>query len=740
MVIDPLSKKLFRDLLDLKSQILSIGLIVGLGISVFFGFTTTFESMKSSRDLFYTTYNFSDLFVPLKKAPFYMLNRIKELDGVAQVEARITQEALLSIKGFSDTGLVSFVSIPDGKQPQINKIYLHRGRLPDVNANDEVVVSENFFKAHNLKLEDTFFATMNGYKKSFRIVGVGVSPEYIIAMQPGSPFPDDKHYVVAWVNQSVLETSYDMRSSFNNLLVKLKSGFIENKVISEIDNILDKYGVIGAYGRDKQLSNVYLREELKQLQVQATTLPIIFFFVAAFILNVVVTRLINTHRSEIATLKAIGYFDVTISKYYFKIASVIVLLGTLLGIILGMWIGKSMINLYLEFYHIPIMKYSYNYLHILTSILIALATAFIGVYSSLERIFKLQPAEAMRPPNPPNFQHGFLEKIAFLSELKIKARMVIRTLFYNSTRSLLTGLGMSFSIVLLISGLFWHDSIDYLMMAQYSFVQKEAGTIELTHAVGTRSISEVMRLPGVTQAEGYRIVSAKAKFQNKVQNTSIKGMPNISRLQGIINEKLDNVYLPSSGIFISQLLANQLGVKVGDTIDINILEGRKPQIQLYVSKIIDSFMSNEIYTTRKYLAELMKTDDLVNKILFKSIGDNQILYTSLKEKPNVLAVNFRESAIKMFNETSVKFLLYFALILSFFAGAIGFGVTYNNMRVTLAERDWELATMRILGFKISEVYTIILSEILIIFILFITVVWILVYFFSKWLNEKMSMD
>ena len=278
------------------------------------------------------------------------------------------------------------------------------------------------------------------------------------------------------------------------------------------------------------------------------------------------------------------------------------------------------------------------------------------------------------------------------------------------------------------------------MMAQYTFVQKETGAIQLTHALRPKAVLEVQRLPGVVEAEGYRILGVKARYKNREQNTALKGLPPNSRLQGVINEDLEDVYLPESGIYISRILANQLEVKTGDTIEIEVLEGKKPVVELEVKKIVDSFLSNEIFTSRKMIADLMDTDDLVNSILFRSIGDNNELYARFKEMPNVLAITYRDSALKMFNETSAKFLLVFAFILSLFAGAIGFGVTYNNMRVTLAERDWELATLRILGFKIPEVFWTLISEVTFLFLLFIPVGWILGYSFAKWLISKMSMD
>ena len=124
MVSHVFNKKLFRDLLSIKAQIFSISLVVGLGIAVFFGFTSTHQSMKDSRDKFYVDFYFADLFANVKKAPQYVANEVSDLDGVAALETRIEQDALMSIPGFIDPGVVHFVSLPDGKQPRFNKIYL----------------------------------------------------------------------------------------------------------------------------------------------------------------------------------------------------------------------------------------------------------------------------------------------------------------------------------------------------------------------------------------------------------------------------------------------------------------------------------------------------------------------------------------------------------------------------------------------------------------------------------------
>ncbi|MBN22611.1 MAG: hypothetical protein CL678_15110 [Bdellovibrionaceae bacterium] len=687
MVGAVLNKKLFRDLMSLKAQVISISLVVGIGVAVLFGFTSTHRSLMKSRDDFYESANFSNLFVRLKKAPLYLVKELRKIKGVTDVEPRLEYDALLSIPNFVEPVVGHFVSIPDGMQPEQNKLFIHKGRLPSRFAVDEIVVSENFFKVHQFKLGDFIFATLNGKKKKLKIVGVGVTPEYVIAIQPGSAFPDDFHFSVIWMNQSVLAGTYDMRASFNSVVLRTKREALEEKLIYRIDQILDKYGSTGAYGLDKQVSSVYVREELNQLKVQAAFIPILFFLVAAFILNVVISRLVRAQRSEIATLKAVGYFDFSISGYYFKIAALIVLVGTVIGVLLGIWIGDSMIRLYADFYHFPVLSYDFSYYQIFVAVVVSIATAGSGVYSSLRKIFKLQPAEAMRPPSPPSFHQGFFENSRWFQLFQTRTRMMIRGITVFPGRALLTGFGLSFAIVLLVSGLFWQDTIDYLILAQYTFIEKETGSIQLTQSTQSSVVYEVLRQKGVLEAEGYYRVGVKARFQNREEMTALNGFPHHAKLQGIVDQNLKRIELPDGGIYIGRILANQLGVIEGDQIEIEVLEGRKPKAVIRVQKIVDNFMSNEIITSRKNVAKIMKTDDLVNRILFRAYSDSTELYSQLKEMPTVLTVNYRDGALKMFNETSAQYLLVFSFIFSLFAGAIGFGIAYNNMRVTLAERD-----------------------------------------------------
>lgn len=740
MVNKILLRKLYRDLLQMKLQVFSISLVVSLGSAILIGFTSTFDSLQKAQSSFYQSAHFSDYFVLLKRAPMYVLQELSEVPGIIELEARLEFDGLLNVPGFSEMATAHLISIPDGTQPKMSRIHLKQGQMPSPLIRNEVIISEGFFTAHKLKLGDFLSVSLNGKLTELKVVGVGVSPEQIMPLPAGSPMPDDLHFAVFWVQQSLLEMRYDMKGAFNFLLIKAHQDKKEKELITNIESKLSKYGALNVYSRAQQVSHMYVNEELKQLRVQATILPIIFFLVAAFVLNVVMSRLIQTQRSEIATFKALGIADFSIANYYFLFALVIVSLGSGVGSLLGYWIGKMMTSMYTLFYHFPVLIYELNVTRVLFSFLVIVLVVLMALINSLQKIFVLSPAEAMRPANPAVFHKLAIEKSLWFKSFDPKTKMMLRGLLSHPLKTVFAILGLSFTVVLMVSGLFWQGSMDYLIYAQYGLVQKESGQIQLTQNLPRSALLEIQKTPGVIDAEGYRAEPVEVVFQTQKKKTSIRAYPEKAKLQSLIDDKLNEIPIPQAGIYLSKILARQLGVQEGDQVEVQFLQGKKERLILKVNKVIDSFMSSEIITSEQTLSEILKEDKLINTILFRSIENQSLLYSKLKEKPFILSVSFKDAALKVFEETSAKFLLVFAFILSLFAAAIGFGVAYNNLQISFSERDWELASLEVLGFYPFEAFKILISEMFLILILAIPFGWLGGWGLSKWMLKKMMME
>ena len=205
--------KLFRDLLHMKGQAIAIGAVIGCGIAIFIGSQSTLWSLQNGLDAYYERYRFANIFTGLKRAPIAVADRVAEIPGVAAVSARIVQGVTLDIEDLDEPAVGRLISLPNRGEPKLNSVYLLKGRLPEPTRTGEVLAEEAFVSAHGFEPGDTIDAVMNGRLQTLTIVGVGMSPEYLTTIQPGSLFPDDKRFGIFWMRRRQIEAAFDMEGA-----------------------------------------------------------------------------------------------------------------------------------------------------------------------------------------------------------------------------------------------------------------------------------------------------------------------------------------------------------------------------------------------------------------------------------------------------------------------------------------------------------------------------------------------
>ncbi|WP_455211966.1 FtsX-like permease family protein, partial [Kaarinaea lacus] len=352
-----INKKLWRELWGMRMQALAIAMVIVSGVGVFIMSLSTLDSLLESREKFYRENHFAHVFASLKRAPVSLVSRIEAIPGVNKVESRVIAYVNIDVEGFGEPVSGHLLSLPNNSQGVLNRIYLREGRLIEPGRDDEILMSEEFANAHHLRPGDKIHATINGRRKALSIAGIALSPEYIYQIAPGAVFPDYERYGVLWMARKPLATAYNMDGAFNDVSLTLSQGINEEDVIDRLDELLDPYGGRGAYSRENQYSNRFLSEELKQQETIATIFPAIFFDVAAFLLNVVISRLISLQREQIAGLKAFGYSNFNVGLHYAKLVLLIVVFGVVGGIVVGIYLGKGLSDLYMEFYSFPFLVF-----------------------------------------------------------------------------------------------------------------------------------------------------------------------------------------------------------------------------------------------------------------------------------------------------------------------------------------------------------------------------------------------
>ena len=705
-----LDKKLVRDLWQMKSQAVTIALVVAAGIAGFIGSLSTYDSLRWSRENYYDTARFADVFAELKRAPKAVERRIAELPGVADAETTVQFDVTLDIPGVPEPVVGRMIGLADSGQPRLNRLFIRHGRLPEAGRPHEVVVSEGFAAKRQLKPGDQLAALINGKRETIEIVGVGLSPEYIFATRGGA-FPDDRGFGVFWMDRVHLASAFNMEGAFNHAVLRLAPGASERTVIDQLDRLLEPYGGLQAYGRNDQASNKILTQESDQQKVMGTTLPLPFFGVAIFLLNVVLGRIVSTQREQIAALKALGYGNMAIAAHYLKLVLMIVSLGIGIGVLVGWWFGHYMTAMYTEFFHFPHLTYRVQLWIPLLAGGISLLAAVAGALNTVRNVVALAPAQAMRPPFPPRYRKMLLERLGLVHWLAPATRMVIRTMERHPLRALVTIFGIASSVAVLLSGTFWRDSVNYLIYVQFEAVQRADAEVAFTEPAASRVRHEIAHIPGVLETEVSRIVPVRLSSGHRFYRTAVQGLPQDPRLRRLLDEQLRSVALPSDGLVLTDRLAQRLNVRAGDTVWVESLESTRRKREAIVAGTVRELIGMSAYMDIGALNRFMGEADVVSSVsvaLDKSQEKDFFAY--LKGFPKIATSGSKTAMLQSFKETSAKNVLFFTTIFTGFASVIAFGVVYNSARIALAERAWELASLRVLGFSRREVSAFLLGE------------------------------
>ena len=705
-----LDLKLLRDLWGMKGQAAAIALVISSGVATYIMSLSTLDALQTTQAAFYREGRFADVFASLKRAPESLRRRIADLPGVQQVETRVIAGARIELETFTDPVTGQIVSIPDSGEPRLNRLTLRRGRLPESGRDNEVLLSESFADAHTLRPGGHLFATINGRRRRLDIVGVALSPDYIYQLPPGGQIPDFKSFGVMWMARTPLEAAFDMDGAFNDVALTVSSGVNVEDVIARLDELITRYGGLGAYARKDQISHRYLSEEFKGLEQMATIFPAVFLGVAAFLLNVVVSRLIATQREQVAILKAFGYSNSAIVFHFLKLIIVIVCFGVAGGVLFGVWLGMGLSRMYMVFYRFPYMLYHLRPELVMTSGLISAAAAMAGTVHSVVRAAMLPPAEAMQPPPPATYRVSLVERLG-LNSLSQPTRMIIRNIERRPVKAGLTVIGIAFSCGIIVLGGFFSDSFDYMVDIQFKLAQREDLTLTFIEPSSRRALYSLQSVPGVEHAEPFRSVPARLRHGHRMYRSGIQGIAPGNGLRRLFNTDLDLVELPAEGVLLTDYLAGILQVRPGDMLTVEVLEGSRPVRQVPVAGLIKEFVGVSAYMQLPALNRLMREGDAISGayVVADSAQTAQV-YREIKEMPRVAGTSVREQMLRNFYDTIANQMLTFAFFNTLLATTVAFGVVYNSTRIAFAERSRELASLRVLGFTRGEITYILLGE------------------------------
>jgi len=719
--LSALDRKALRDVWRSRGQLAAIAAVVASGIATFVTMRSVLDSLAIAQDDLYTRQRFADVFSSLERAPERLVRRIEALDGVARVESRVVANVTLRTpedtpetpRSVDLTGAITgrLISLPDTREPRLNAPRRLYGRWPAPHSTEEVIVNQPFADAHRLAPGAILTAVVNERQAELRVVGVAMSPEYILALSPGSFVPDDAGFGLLWIRRGALAALFDMEGAFNDIALTLTADARAAAVVTELDRLLDPYGGLGAVERKNQQSHWFLQNELKQLQSLGALLPTIFLSVAAFLFAMVLGRMIDQARGEIAVLKAFGYSGLEIAVHFGKVVAVVALIAAVLGLAAGHWMGSGMLDLYRDSFRFPHMEY--RLAPRIASIAVGLASgaALLGAWRSLARAMRLPPAEAMRPPAPLRFRPTIVERLGLSRQLPVTVRMIVRSVERRPVRALVSVVGTAAGGALLLAGLAMLDSMDVAIDTQFRAAQREDMTVAFNAPRSIAALGDLERFPGVRRAEPFRAVPARIRSGNRSRLVSIEGCVRGATQRPLLDTEGRVQVEWAPGLSLTESLADVLGVAAGDAVFVEYLEGERRVVTETIAAVYPSFVGLGARMELGALCHSLGEGPSMNgAYLLVDAARQAELDTALTETPLVASVTSKARMLRQFEELTGENMDAMSFFLVFFASVLVIGVIYNNARINLAERSRELASMRVLGYTRAEVSTVLLGE------------------------------
>jgi putative ABC transport system permease protein len=706
-----LDRKLLRDLWEMKGQSAAIAAVIAAGVTMFVMYLSTFDSLRRTRGAYYERARFADVFASVKRAPASLEGRIAAIPGVQVLATRVVADVTLDVPGMPEPATGRLISLPERGRPPLNDVYLRRGRWIDPSRPDEVLASEMFSDAHGFHPGDRVGAIINGRRRWLTIVGIALSPEYVYGIRPGEIFPDKRRFGIFWMGRRALASAFNMEGGFNDITLSVAKGASVPEVIVQLDRLIQPYGGRGAIPQSLQISAWTLENELTQLQSFGFFLPLIFLGVAAFILNIALMRALTLQRPQIAALKALGYSNRELAWHYIKWGLAIATVGAVGGVAAGAWLGSSMMGLYNEYFRFPLLDYHLSVGVAVAALIGSLIVAAVGAQSAVRRAVRIPPAEAMRPEPPARYRISLLERAARRFGLTLVTRMILRNMERQPTRTFISVLGISFAVAILLVGLAFIDVINLLMNQQFSMSMRQDATVAFVEPRSARARHDVEHLPGVMDLEPMRSVPVRLRAGQRTRTLAITGLPSSPHLNRVVDRDGRVLSLPDEGLVLSKILGDILGVGPGDTLRVEVLEGTRPTTDVVVAALVDDSIGLQAYMHIDAVQRMLHEGaTLSGAAVTLDPAAVARFYTKVKLVPAVAGIALREVALQNFRETmaeNMNLQIFFNVI---FAGIIAFGVVYNSARVSLSERERELASLRVLGFTRGEISLILLGE------------------------------
>ncbi len=730
-----LMKDSLKEIKNTHKRFLSILLMAFLGVGFFAGIQATSPDMINTVDKYYKDQQVYD--IQIMSTLGLKDSDIQEVSKINGVEKAIgTYETDGKIEIGEKEIVAKVLCLEDMNTPK-----LLEGRLPQ--SIDECVVEENFLTFNNKKIGDTIelnIAKSKNYngeeidylkQNKLKIVGTVQSPVYISKDRGNSKLGAGKVNYYMYIDKE----NINAKDIYTNLYVKVKDAdkyttskdqykeTVQN-VKNEIDQIKgSKIKKPTWYILDRESNSGYVSfiQDSESIENIGKVFPAVFFIVATLISLTSMTRMVEEERTQIGTLKALGYNKIQIASKYIIYASLACIIGGFLGMCIGFVILPTIIwKMYMMMYQMTDVVLEFNWLYGGIGLCLILVCIVGATIYSIQKELQETPATLMRPKAPKMGKRVLLEKIPFIwKRLSFSRKVTVRNIFRYKKRVLMTIIGIMGCTSLILAGFGLKDSISAIMPSQYGRVFNYDMQINLKDGLTDDQIKSYMenlakRDDVVKVAETY-LTSTTVENGSLDEDAQIivpKENEGLKDLITIYDKKTKQpINLNNDEICLTDKAAQLLNVSVGDTVKLKDSDGNV--VEAKIGNIVGNYINHYVYMSKELYQKIYKTDYKTNVILLKdnnlSVEQVENLSKEFMEENEVSSVSAMSTLTEMINNM-LKSLNFVVIVLIVTAGMLAFVVLYNLSNINISERIRELATIKVLGFYDKEVYNYISRE------------------------------
>lgn len=681
-----LKKKMFRDIKNNLSQFITIFLMVAIGVMAYFGIEAYMSGMQETADKFYTENNLQDLNVVGINFTESDLKKIKSIDNVKDAERKLS---ITGITNDDKTLLLNFI-----EENNISKFYVKDGEKFDKNKSG-VWLDEFYAKENNISVGDKILIKYDSFSKEETVLGLINVPDHIYDTKDSSElYPNRKEFGFAYLSINELPEEYQV---YNYVMVDVDN---KDNVLSVKENIEKNVeSALGVIKIEDTASYKTYQGEVDEGKTYIGVFSGLFLFIAMLSVITTMNRVIKNERIEIGTLKALGFSNSKVLFHYIGYGFWISLFAAIAGLFLGyFFIGNIFISLEMSFFEVPnghpVVKFS----GFILALFVVLLVSFI-TYLSSKSILKENPAESLRKKMPKVKKNSLnLTTKGFLKNLSFSSKWNIRDMLRNKMRTIMGVVGVASSCMLIVCALGMLNSMNYFIDLQFEKIYNFDYKLNLMENLSDEELESIESIYGNESSKSYGI---EIKNEDGKESNNLFVTDASDYIRFVDNKdnfiKLDN----DEGVYITYKLAKNENKKVGDTITWHIYGSDT----YYTSKIVGlnkDPQNQNISATRKYLESLG----------IKYTPDSIYTNKDLKDVSNIKNVTVIQDkdALKESMDSMLSMMKTMLTLIIGIAAVLGIIIIYNLGILSFTEKEYQFATLKVLGFSDKKIKGIFIKQ------------------------------